>query len=344
MFNVLITGGAGFIGSNFVRHLFNTQPDVAISVVDALTYAGSLSNIPNEILGSDRFRFWHGDVRNAELMDRLVADADAVVHFAAETHVARSIYDNYTFFDTDIIGTQRLSNAILKHGVERFIHISSSEVYGTLASDPMCEDHPLNPMSPYAAAKCGADRLVWSYWSTYRQRFPAIILRPFNNYGPQQHVEKAIPNFAISAILGEKLTVHGGGKATRDWLHVDDCCRGILVALFGELETMHGEVINLGTGREITVGEIARKVIQHFGLQEENFLEIDDRPGQVNRHKAGTEKASRILGFRSEVIFESGLTETLNWYSNHREWWEPNLWLRTPESISPRGHLNNCPL
>ncbi len=339
MVNVLVTGGAGFMGSHFVEQLFISHPDCQIAVVDALTYAGSIGNIPAEILSSPRFRFWHGDVRNAELMDRLVADADVVVHFAAETHVARSIYDNYVFFDTDVIGTQRLANAVLKHGVERFIHISSSEVYGTLARDPMDEEHPLAPMSPYAAAKCGADRLVWSYWCTYRDRFPAVIIRPFNNYGSRQSVEKAIPNFALSALLGEPLTVHGGGDATRDWLYVEDCCRGILAAMSVPISNVKGEVINLGSGKETSIAQIARQVIRHFGLDEGQFLRIEDRPGQVSRHKAGTQKARQLLAFTPQVELAEGLEKTLEWYRGNRAWWEGQLWLRSAEIISPRGHL-----
>ena len=184
MKSILITGGAGFIGSNFVRYIYSRYPDYRIIILDALTYAGSIENLPvniNEYNG-ERLVFWYGNVRNGELVDTLVSQSDVVVHFAAETHVTRSIYDNYIFFETDVLGTQTVANAVLKYKdrVERFIHISTSEVYGTALNEKMDENHPLLPMSPYAAAKVGADRLVYSYWTTYEQ--PVIILRPFNNY------------------------------------------------------------------------------------------------------------------------------------------------------------------
>ena len=226
MKTILITGGAGFIGSNFVRYLYSKYPNYRLIVLDALTYAGNVKNLPVDINnGSDeRLTFWYGNVRNAELVDTVVSQADVVMHFAAESHVTRSIYDNLLFFETDVLGTQAVANAVLKYRdkVERFIHISTSEVYGTAESDKMSEAHPLLPMSPYASAKCGADRLVYSYWQTYG--IPAIIIRPFNNYGPYQHLEKVVPRFITSCILGEPITVHGDGAAARDFIYVQDHC------------------------------------------------------------------------------------------------------------------------
>ena len=203
MKTILITGGAGFIGSAFTHYIFDKYPDYKIIVVDCLTYAGAVENLPVPIWqeNDERFNFWYGNVTNGELMDTLVSMSDLVVHFAAESHVTRSIYDNTNFFQTDVLGTQIISNAVCKYidRVERFIHISSSEVYGTAVTEKMDETHPLNPMSPYAAAKAGADRLVHSYCSTYN--IPAVILRPFNNYGPRQHLEKVIPRFITSVML-----------------------------------------------------------------------------------------------------------------------------------------------
>src|SRR5215471_16640486 len=206
---ILVTGGAGFIGSNFARRLYTKYPDYRLLVVDALTYAGSVANLPEGAQESGRYEFWYGDVRNGELMDTLVSRADIVVHMAAESHVTRSIYDNRLFFETDVLGTQTVANAVTKFRdrVERFIHVSTSEVYGSALAEEMDEEHPLNPQSPYASAKCGADRLVYSYWATYH--IPATIVRPFNNFGPYQHLEKVVPRFITSVLLNEELTVHG---------------------------------------------------------------------------------------------------------------------------------------
>jgi dTDP-glucose 4,6-dehydratase len=193
MKTVLVTGGAGFIGSNFIRHIFHKYPEYKIIVLDALTYAGNIENIPVEIRDSGRFEFWYGNLNNLDLVDDLVERSQIIVHFAAETHVARSLYLNRVFFITDVLGTQAIANAVLKHSdtVERLVHISTSEVYGTALKDPMDEEHPLNPTTPYAAAKAGADRLVYSYVESYG--IPGVIIRPFNNYGPHQHLESNPP-------------------------------------------------------------------------------------------------------------------------------------------------------
>src|SRR5712692_6786858 len=251
MKTVLVTGGAGFIGSNFVNHLYTTYPDYRILVLDLLTYAGSVDNLPADFKGahaSGRMEFWYGDVRNASLAESLVKRSDVVVHFAAETHVTRSIFDNYHFFETDVLGTQTIANAVLRCSdrVERFVHISTSEVYGTARSELMSEDHPLMPLSPYASAKAGADRLVYSYWATYD--LPAVIVRPFNNYGPRQHLEKVVPRFITGCLLNEPLRVHGDGSAQRDWTHIEDTCEALDRIIHGDRDAIVGQVINLGTG------------------------------------------------------------------------------------------------
>lgn len=224
MKTILVTGGAGFIGSNFVRHIYRKYPDYRILVLDALTYAASVQNLPEGSFDAERFEFWYGNVLNADIVDALVKQSEVVVHFAAESHVTRSIFDNRQFFETDVLGTQVVANSVLRNRdrVRLFVHISTSEVFGTAETPLMSEDHPLRPMSPYAAAKCGADRLVYSYWATYR--IPAVIVRPFNNYGPFQHLEKVLPRFITSCLLGEPMTVHGDGSARRDFLFVADHC------------------------------------------------------------------------------------------------------------------------
>lgn len=340
MKNILVTGGAGFIGSNFVRYLYNKYPNYRIIVLDSLTYAGNVENLPvniNKELENERFIFWYGDVRNADIVNTLMAESDMVVHFAAETHVTRSIYDNRLFFETDILGTQVIANSVVKYTdrVERFIHISTSEVYGTARADVIDEEHPLMPMSPYASAKTGADRLVYSYVATYD--IPAVIIRPFNNFGPYQHLEKVVPRFITSCLLDEDITVHGDGKAKRDWLFVKDHCEALDRALHCNINKIKGEVINIGTGRSIDIGTIAEIVVDRMGKPHSLIKHIGDRPGQVFRHTSSTAKAKELLGWQAETSFEDGLNQTINWYIENRCWWEKQFWMRTIPIITKSG-------
>ena len=334
---ILITGGMGFIGSNAVRYLFEKYPDYKVVVVDALTYAGKIENSPPGALGTDRYEFWYGDVRNGELMDDLVAQAEVVVHMAAESHVTRSIYDNRLFFETDVLGTQTVANAVAKHSdkIERFVHMSTSEVYGSALGPTMGEDHPLNPMSPYAAAKCGADRLVYSYWATYK--IPAVIIRPFNNYGPQQHLEKAVPRFITSCILGEPITVHGDGSAARDWLFVEDFCEALDHVLHADLATVVGKAINIGTGQHRTVLEVAEAVQRVMESQALPIQFVGDRPGQVFRHTCDGARAKSLLGWEPRVSFEDGLALTARWYRENEAWWRPQMWMRHIPIVTAAG-------
>ena len=336
----LVTGGAGFIGSNFVHYLYNTYPDCRILILDLLTYAGSLENLPvgfNHASNAGRVQFWYGDVRNASLVDSLVEEADVVVHFAAETHVTRSIYDNYHFFETDVLGTQVIANSVLKHvkTIDRFIHISTSEVYGTARAPKMNEDAPLMPMSPYASAKAGADRLVYSYFNTYN--LPAIIVRPFNQFGPRQHLEKAIPRFITSCLLDEPLRVHGDGSAERDFTHTDDTCRALDRLAHCDRSTVVGEVINLGYGTSISLTEMELLIVRMMEKPESLITYVGDRPGQVFRHTADASKAERLLGWRPQVTFEEGLRRTITWYKENRSWWEKQLWMREIPIITKTG-------
>jgi dTDP-glucose 4,6-dehydratase len=335
---ILITGGAGFIGSNFVDYIFNKYPDYHVVVLDALTYAGSPDNLSDEIKKSKRFEFWYGNVTNDDLMSQLISRANIIVHFAAESHVARSIFDNKIFYVTDVLGTQAVSNAVARSkSVERFIHISTSEVYGTAISNPMTEDHPLNPLSPYASAKAGADRLVYSYIASYN--IPATILRPFNQFGPRQHLEKVIPRFITSAILGEPLTVHGDGSAIRDWLYVEDTCKRIDKVIHAPIEKIQGEVFNLGSGFDLDVLSIAQKVLEICGKSKDMVEFIGDRPGQVHHHISSTEKARTVLGVEEARSFEQGLEQTINWYQNNRAWWEKLLWMRHVPIMTESGKV-----
>jgi len=341
MKTIFITGGAGFIGSGFVRHIFRKYPNYKILVLDALTYAGNPENFPKEIKDSNRFEFWYGNINNITLVDELISRVDAVVHFAAESHVARSIFDNRIFFETDVLGTQAIANAVLKYKnrIERFIHISTSEVYGTALKEPMDEDHPLMPLTPYAAAKAGADRLVYSYIITYK--IPAIIIRPFNNYGPYQHLEKAVPRFITSAILDEPLTIHGTGAAARDWIYVEDVAEAIDLALHADLTKIQGQVINLGTGVATSILDIARMIIKLMNKPESMLRYIPDRLGQVDKHISSTDKIQRLLGFKPKTKLEQGLEKTVDWYQKNRSWWEPLRWMRTVPILCPDGTIQN---
>jgi dTDP-glucose 4,6-dehydratase len=267
---VLVTGGAGFISSNVVRHLLNATPYEIVSL-DALTYAGNIDNLEG-VLDHERLSFVHGDIRDAELVRSVVADVDVIVNAAAESHVEKSITEGGSeFVTTNVEGTQILLDAMRASPVERFILISSSEVYGTAEREPMDENHPLNPRSPYAATKAGADRLAYSYAVTYG--LPIVILRPFNNYGPRQHPEKVLPRFITSALDDQLLTIHGDGHATRDWLHVDDHAEAIEATIAADLDLVAGEVINVATGVDIAVERIADLV-----------LEALDKPSSLKAH------------------------------------------------------------
>jgi len=320
---VFLTGAAGFIGSNFLIYMFDKYPSYHFLVLDALTYAGNIENIPPYIRTSSRFNFFYGSVVNYPVVDLLMSHADFVVHFAAESHVTRSISDDTTFFETDVMGTRTMMTSLVKHKdtVKRFIHISTSEVLGTAEAEPMDESHPINPRSPYAAAKAGADRLVYSYCCTYN--VPALIIRPFNNYGPQQHLEKVIPRFIASAIKKRPLTIHGDGLQERDWLHTHDmCCALDKILHVEDFDKIKHQVIHLGTGKSTSIVQIAQKIAEHFHLPESSLEFIGDRPGQVKRHISSTQKAQDLLDWKAEISFEDGLERTIEWYKHHQDHWE----------------------
>jgi dTDP-glucose 4,6-dehydratase len=319
---ILVTGGAGFISSNFVRHLLTATPHKVVSV-DALTYAGNMENLA-DVMNHERLNFVHGDIRDPELVAEIVADVDVIVNAAAESHVEKSIEEGASeFVTTNVEGTQILLDAIRRTPVERFILFSSSEVYGTAERAPMDEDHALNPRSPYAATKAGADRLAYSYWVTYE--LPIVIVRPFNNYGPYQHPEKVVPRFITQALRGEPLTVHGDGHASRDWVFVEDVAQAIDAVIAADIGSIAGEVINLATGRDISVAQIADLVLERLGKPPSLKVHTPERPGQVDRHIGSVDKAERLLGWRAATSFEQGLDRTIGWYDENRAWWESPL-------------------
>jgi dTDP-glucose 4,6-dehydratase len=314
---ILVTGGAGFIPSNFVRHILQATPYEVVSL-DALTYAGSMDNLA-AVSSHERHSFVHGDIRDPDLVREVVAEVDVIVNAAAESHVAKSIEAGASeFVTTNVEGTQILLDAIREQPVERFILFSSSEVYGTALYDPMDEDHPLNPRSPYAATKAGADRLAYSYYVTYG--LPIVIVRPFNNYGPRQHPEKVIPRFITQALSAEPLTIHGDGHASRDFLYVDDDAEAI-EAIIAADDSVVGEVINVATGVDVPVTEIAAKVLEMLGKPGSLTVNVEERLGQVDRHIGSTDKAERLLGWRARTSFDEGLERTISWYRDNEAWW-----------------------
>jgi dTDP-glucose 4,6-dehydratase len=316
---VLVTGGAGFISSNFVRHLLRATLHEVVSL-DALTYAGNLENLA-DVMSHERLSFVHGDIRDPDLVRRLVSEVDVIVNAAAESHVEKSIEEGASeFVTTNVEGTQILLDAIRATPVERFILISSSEVYGTAEYAPMDEGHPINPRSPYAATKAGADRLAYSYHVTYG--LPIVVVRPFNNYGPRQHPEKVVPRFITQALSDEELTIHGDGHASRDWLFVDDDAEAIEAIIDADIDDVAGEVINVATGVDISVARIADLVLDVVGKPRSLRTHVTERPGQVDRHIGSTEKAERLAGWRARTSFEEGLARTVEWYRENAAWWK----------------------
>lgn len=335
---ILLTGAAGFIGSNVLEYLFDAYPTYRFLVLDALTYAGKMEHIPERIQKSGRFSFTHGDVQNQNLVDRLVAESDVVVHFAAETHVEHSIYDNTKFFETDILGTLAVANAVLAHEktIDRFIHISTCEVYGSGMTARMDEQHLLNPQSPYAAAKAGADRLVYSYWMTYG--IPAIILRPFNIFGPRQHLEKVMPRFITSCILGGELTVHGHGKAGRDFLYVDGVSHAIDLLIHAPRERVIRQVFNIGSGKPTTTLDLAKAVVKEMNYSPSKITFVADRPGQVSSFACNYGNIEALLGWAPPVSFKEGLTKTVSWYRENPEIWKDQIDLNLSIDGTLPGH------
>ena len=336
---LLVTGGAGFIGSRFVAHHLRACPRDRIVVLDALTYAASLENLAGIIDGTERVQFVHGSVRSPHIVESVLAGSDVVVHFAAETHVPRSISDSAIFFETDVLGTQTLAALAVSRGarLERFVHVSSSEVYGTAVRDPMDETHPLQPYTPYAAAKCAADRLIYAFVQTYA--LPAVIVRPFNNYGPGQHLEKLLPRFITSALRGDPLTVHGDGRAARDWIFVDDTCAAIERVLEAPLARVRGEVFNVGTSTATDVLTLAHEVLRLTGASARLIEHVADRPGQVQMHRACASHIRDQLGFAAPTPLAEGLAATVAWYRDNRAWWERQLWMRAVPVVGPDGTI-----
>ncbi|KMS66143.1 dTDP-glucose 4,6-dehydratase [Streptomyces leeuwenhoekii] len=314
--NLLVTGAAGFIGSHYVRALLASDAPGAprITVLDKLTYAGNPDNLE---LGHPRLDFVQGDIRDAALVDKLMADADQVVHFAAESHVDRSIHTATDFVTTNVVGTQTLLDAALRHGVEPFVHVSTDEVYGSLESGSATEGDPLRPSSPYSASKAAADLLALAHHRTHG--LDVRITRCSNNYGPRQFPEKIIPLFVTRLLDGENVPLYGDGRNVRDWLHVEDHCRGVeLVRTRGRA----GEVYNIGGGTELSNRELTDLLLRACGAGWDRVEYVDDRKGHDLRYSVDWSKARDELGYRPRRDFAESLAETVAWYRDNRAWWE----------------------
>jgi len=317
MTRVLVTGGAGFIGSNFVRWAHRTHEDWHLTTLDKLSYAGRLENL-QEVIDSPRHTFVKGDVADPEVAAPLVREADLVVHFAAETHVDRSILAAGEFIQTDVYGTFVLLEAArTSPRLKRFIQISTDEVYGSVPEGLSRETDELRPRNPYAASKAGADRLAYSFFATYG--VPVIITRASNNYGPNQFPEKVIPLFITNAIDEQPLPLYGDGLNVRDWLHVEDHCRALDLLI---REGQPGEVYNVGGGNEVRNVDLTRRILQLTGRPESLITPVTDRPGHDRRYALDTAKV-RALGWRPEVPFDEGLAATVAWYRGNAWWWRP---------------------
>jgi dTDP-glucose 4,6-dehydratase len=317
MTHVLVTGGAGFIGSNFVRYAIATHPDWQVTTLDKLTYAGRMENL-RDVIDNPRHRFVKGDIADAAVAAPLVADADYVINFAAETHVDRSILQAGDFITTDVFGTFVLLEAARSAThLKRFVQISTDEVYGSVPTGSSKETDELKPRNPYSASKSGADRLAYSYWATYN--VPVIITRASNNYGPNQFPEKVIPLFITNLLHDLPVPLYGDGQNVRDWLHVDDHCRGVDMLLTAG---QPGEVYNIGGGNEVKNVDLTHRLLQLLNKPTSLITRVEDRLGHDRRYSLDTAKI-RAMGWAPQHDFAQGLADTVKWYIENEWWWRP---------------------
>jgi dTDP-glucose 4,6-dehydratase len=317
MRKILVTGGCGFIGSNFVRLMLEAKPELTVVNLDKLTYAGNPENLA-DLADSPRYRFAQGDICDRSRVDEILAggEFDAVVNFAAESHVDRSILDSTPFIQTNIVGTQTLIDACRAARIEKYLQVSTDEVYGSLGETGFfTEETPLDPSSPYSASKASADLLVQAAHRTFG--FPAVVTRCSNNYGPYQFPEKVIPLFIANALADKPLPVYGSGMNVRDWIHVHDHCRGIAAALE---QGKPGEVYNFGGRCELRNIELTRKILDILGKPHSLIRNVNDRPGHDHRYAIDCTRAEQRLGWSPEIRFETGLKQTVDWYQSHSEW------------------------
>ena len=325
---ILVTGGAGFIGSHFVRSAlggaYAALATADVVVLDKLTYAGNLANL-DPVRTDPRLRFVEGDILDVHLLDALVAGVDAVVNFAAESHVDRSIAGASAFIETNVVGTQRLLEAATRHQADRFVQVSTDEVYGSISQGSWPETHPLEPNSPYAASKAAADLVARSYARTHD--LDVVITRCSNNYGPYQFPEKVIPLFITNLLEGGRVPLYGDGLNVREWLHVDDHCRAIALVLD---KGRTGEIYNIGGGTELTNQELTDRLLRACGAGRDSVEMVEDRKAHDRRYSLDSTKIAEELGYAPQITFDAGLAETIAWYRDNRAWWEP---LKAPAAL-----------
>ncbi len=313
---VLVTGGAGFIGSHFIRHLLRTYPDCGVVNLDKLTYAGNPANLA-DVAADPRYRFVHGDICDPRLVREAMAGCDAVVNFAAESHVDRSIHDAGDFIRTDVFGTWVLLETARAHRVGRYLQVSTDEVYGSIARGASRETDPQRPSSPYAASKAGGDHMVLAYWTTHR--LPVLVTRASNNFGPNQYPEKIIPLFITNALDDQPVPLYGDGRHVRDWLYVLDHCAALDLVLHKGAE---GQVYNVGGGHEVENLALTRRILALLGKPESLIQPVADRPGHDRRYALDTSKL-RTLGWQPAHALEEALAATVAWYRKNEAWWRP---------------------
>jgi dTDP-glucose 4,6-dehydratase len=314
---LLVTGGAGFIGSNFVRHVLAKHDDLRVVVLDKLTYAGNLENLA-PVAADPRYSFVKGDICDPQVVRGAMAGCDVALNFAAETHVDRSIGDPGDFVRTDVYGAYVLLEAAKDLGLKRFIQISTDEVYGERMDSPADEDAALMPRNPYAASKAGGDRLAWSYWATYG--LPVVVTRCSNNYGPNQYPEKLIPLFVTNALDDAPMPVYGTGTNVRDWIHVRDHAEALDIIVRAD-DSVHGEVFNICAENALTVLEITGRILEILGKPASLIRHVTDRQGHDRRYWLTSRKLKRHLGWEARITFERGIEETVRWYVENPAWW-----------------------
>jgi dTDP-glucose 4,6-dehydratase len=314
---ILVTGGAGFIGSNFVRYILRKHPDHEVVVLDKLTYAGNLANLA-DVADDRRYKFVRGDICDDAVVRETMDGCDACLNFAAETHVDRSIGDPGSFVRTDVYGAYILLEAAKDLRIARFIQISTDEVYGERMESPATEDSPLMPRNPYAASKAGGDRLAFSYWATWE--VPVVITRCSNNYGPYQYPEKLIPLFATNAIDDQPLPVYGTGKNVRDWIHVLDHCEALDLLLHAD-GAVDGEVYNVAAENALDVLAITARVLDVLGKPKSLIRHVTDRQGHDRRYWLSARKLREAVGWKPRRRFDEAIEETVRWYVEHEDWW-----------------------